>query len=405
MTTNEAADASDEDLRRRATLLIVLLGVVSLFADMTYESARSINGPYLATLGATALVVGVVAGAGELAGYAMRLLAGIVSDRTQRLWSIIIAGYALNLLAVPLLALTTRWEAAAALILLERAGRAIRSPARDAMLSQAASRTGVGWGFGLHEALDQIGAVSGPLALGALLLVSPGYAGAYAWLGLPALAAMACLLWAWRAFPATQVFEPPAAEEPAERLPPAFWLYAAGAALLGAGFVDFPLIAFHLQQGQAAPNWAPWLYALAMACDGVAALGLGLLFDRYGLSVMALAAVCAVLAVPLVFLGGLPGLIVGLVLWGVAMAAQESVLRAAIARLVPVQWRGRAYGTFNALFGLGWFVGSALLGFTYDRSLTAMVALSCALQLASVPVFLVVARKLPVGAAEGEQDS
>ncbi|MBI3992279.1 MAG: MFS transporter [Candidatus Lambdaproteobacteria bacterium] len=396
----ENAEASGQDLRRRATLLIVLLGLVSLFADMTYESARSINGPYLATLGAGALVVGVVAGAGELVGYALRVLAGIVSDRTQRLWSIVIAGYALNLLAVPLLALTTRWEAAAALILLERAGRAIRSPSRDAMLSQAAARTGVGWGFGLHEAVDQIGAVAGPLALGALLLARPGYAGAYAWLGLPALAAMACLLGAWRAFPTPQVFEPPAAEAPAERLRPAFWVYAAGAALLGAGFVDFPLIAFHLQQQHTAPNWAPWLYALAMGSDGVAALGLGLLFDRHGLSVMALAALCSALAVPLVFLGGLTGLIVGLVLWGVAMAAQESVLRAAIARLVPVQWRGRAYGTFNAIFGLGWFAGSALLGYTYDRSLTVMVALSCALQLASVPVFLAVSRRLPVTPVE-----
>src|SRR5262249_27226269 len=133
---------------KSALRFVLLLGVVSLFGDMTYEGARSITGPYLGTLGATAAVVGVVAGAGELVGYALRFVSGLFADRTHRYWATTIVGYAINLFSVPLLALSGSWPAAAGLIITERAGRAIRKPAGDAMLSHAGSVIGHGWAFG-----------------------------------------------------------------------------------------------------------------------------------------------------------------------------------------------------------------------------------------------------------------
>jgi MFS-type transporter involved in bile tolerance (Atg22 family) len=191
---------------------VVLLGMVSLFADMTYEGARSVTGPYLAVLGASATIVGIVAGLGELLGYGLRLVAGYLGDRTGRYWAITILGYAVNLLAVPLLALAGRWELAALLLLAERAGKAIRTPTRDAMLSHATAATGRGWGFGLHEAMDQTGALLGPLLVAGVLAVRGAYEAAFALLLLPALAALAVLLAARARYPDPRGFEvaPPA---------------------------------------------------------------------------------------------------------------------------------------------------------------------------------------------------
>jgi MFS family permease len=150
-------------LKGDAVKFIILMGIVSLFADMTYEGSRSITGPYLAILRASAVTVGFVAGFGELTGYVIRFFSGYLIDRTHSYWTITLIGYLINLIAVPLLALAGSWEVAAALIIVERIGKGIRVPSRDVMLSHACSQVGQGWGFGLHEALDQIGAILGPL--------------------------------------------------------------------------------------------------------------------------------------------------------------------------------------------------------------------------------------------------
>src|SRR6266700_7722184 len=205
MTAPKTAKKSID--RATAMRFIVLLGVVSLFGDMTYEGARSITGPFLGFLGASATVVGIVAGLGELIGYGARLAPGWLGDRTQRYWAVTIAGYVLNLLAVPLLALAASWEVAAALIIIERMGRAIRSPARDAMLSHAATHTGLGWGFGLHEAMDQSGAIIGPLLVSAALYLRYGYPDAFAILLAPALISLAVVFTARFIFPRPRDFE------------------------------------------------------------------------------------------------------------------------------------------------------------------------------------------------------
>ncbi len=375
--------------RRNAVAFIVFIGVVSLFGDMTYEGARSVTGPYLGTLGASATLVGFVAGFGELVGYSVRLASGWFGDRTRRYWAGTIVGYALNLGSVPLLAVAGSSSVAAALVIGERMGRAIRSPLRDAMLSHAASRTGLGWGFGLHEALDQTGAVIGPLLVSLLLALTGAYRVAFAMLAIPATMSMILLLLARRQYPRPQELEPLRRSVAVTGFAPGFWPYTAAGALIGAGYADFALVAYHFgKAGVVATPWIPVFYAIAMAAAGAAALGLGRLFDRWGIPVVAAAAAVAAFATPLVFLGGFGACIAGVVLWGAGMGAQDSVLKAAVGHLVPQQRRATGYGTFDTARGVAWFAGSLLLGFLYDRSIAAVVIVSLVLQLLAVPVLL-----------------
>jgi MFS family permease len=367
--------------RHGAIRFIVLLGVVDLFADMTYEGARSVTGPYLGVLGASAAIVGVVAGFGEFLGYALRLVSGYLSDRTGSYWPITIVGYGVNLLAVPLLALTGRSELAILLIIAERAGRGIRVPVRDAMLSHAGSQTGLGWGFGLHGALDSAGAILGPLIVTAALYLNGGYRGAFAILAIPAVLAMMVLFAARHFYPRPRDLDVAPPDLTPGHLPRRFWIYAAAAALIGAGYTDFPLIAFHFgKTGLIVPVWIPVLYSLAMAAEAIAALLLGHLFDRIGIGTMILATCASALSTPLAFLGGPAAAMTGMVLWGIGMGAQASVMRAAIAPLAPASHRGTAYGIFNAVYGLAWFAGSSLLGVLYDWSVPVLAAVSVLLQ-------------------------
>jgi MFS family permease len=395
LDTEAAATGVAQLPRRSALRFIVLLGIVSLFADMTYESARSITGPYLALLGASATVVGIVSGFGELVGYAVRLVSGYVSDRTGRYWPVTIIGYVLNLFAVPALALTGRWELAVLLIIAERMGKAIRSPARDAMLSHASSQTGLGWGFGLHEAMDQTGAIAGPLILSVILAWDYGYREAFGILVVPAILSISVLLAARYLYPRPRDLDlaPPALET--KGLPPVFWVYMVAIALIAAGYADFALIAFHFDKSGLVPAaWIPILYSIAMATDAVAALALGRAFDRIGLWAMVAATLASAAAAPLVFLGDLQAAAVGMALWGIGMGAQESVMRAEVAAMAPKDRRGTAFGIMNMIYGFAWFAGSALLGVLYDATAPIWVAaVASLLQLASLPVFFRLMRK------------
>ncbi len=303
MTTEVTAEARHTG---RAMRFVVLLGVVSLFADMTYEGARSVTGPFLATLGASAAVVGFVSGLGELVGYAVRLVSGYLSDRTGRYWTLTIVGYCVNLLAVPLLAWAGRWEVAVALIVAERFGKAVRTPPRDAMLSHAASRTGAGRAFGLHEALDQVGAVTGPLIVTAVLMVGGTHRTAFAILGIPAIVGISLVIAARLQYPVPRTMEVPdgGREERGGSLPPQFRLYLAGVALVAAGFADFPLMAYHFARTDAfAPQTIALVYSMAMAVDAAAALIWGRLYDRAGLRAMLIAVALSAAFAPLAFLG------------------------------------------------------------------------------------------------------
>lgn len=375
--------------RRRALLFVVLLGVVSLFADMTYEGSRSIWGPFLGTLGATGAIVGLIAGGGELLGYVLRLFTGALADKTGRYWAITILGYAINLLAVPALALAGNWPVAAGLVILERSGKALRTPARDAMLSYAAKDMGgAGWAFGLHEALDSVGGVLGPLIAALVLFLHGGYRHAFGWLLLPALAALATLAIARMKFPQPQELDTaPAPQVSDAKALRDLKIFLAATALIAAGYSDFALIAFHLARDHIVPNdVVPTLYALASLAGGVTALVLGKLFDRQGLSVLLWATLVPALYAPLVFLGGPWAALAGMVLWGIGFGAHDSLFRAAVAQRIPRERRATVMGIFNAIYGTAWFAGSALLGVLYDIGPLYTVIAALVLQLAAWPL-------------------
>ncbi len=390
--------APTDPLRRRALRFVVAIGIVSLFADMAYEGARAVNGPYLALLGASGAVVGTVAGLGELVGYGLRFASGRWTDRTGRPWPLAFAGYALNMLAVPVLALAGSWQLAALFMLLERTGKALRNPPRDAMLSQAGHVLGRGFTFGLHETLDRIGATAGPL-LAAVVLANQGhYRLAYALLGVPAVAALGALVAARLANPRPHDLEPVAPHAAVHGFPRAYWFVLAGGALLAAGFADFPLLAYHLGiEGVLAPAAIPVLYAYANAVGAACVLGLGRAHDRWGAKALAWTLIVPVAATPLVLLGSPAMVVAGMGAWGFGLAVISGVVKPRIAELVPRGLRGRAYGTFDAAFGLSWFAGSAALGFLYDRSIVAAAALSAALAACAVPLTWAAARR-PLGA-------
>jgi predicted MFS family arabinose efflux permease len=377
--------------RSLAVRFVIFLGVVSLFADMTYEGARSVYGPFLGKLGAGAFLISIIAGAGELLGYALRLLSGRITDKTGRYWPVAIAGYLINLLSVPALALTGSWPPAAALVITERAGRAVRNPPRDAMLSHASFQIGRGWGFGLHEAMDQTGALIGPLLVALVLAKTGGdFHRGFAVLLVPAALSLSVLMLARRQFPHPQHLEiEVAAPAAAGTVTRPFWVYAAGAGLIAAGFADFPLIAYHFAQHSTFSSAAiPITYSLGMGAAAVGALLFGKLFDRLGLVSTVVGVVVAAAFAPLVFFGKAPLALGGIGLWGLGLGIQESAMRARIAMLVPGERRASAYGLFDFVFGICWFLGSAVMGLLYTRSLTALVTFSVAAQVLSVPLLL-----------------
>ncbi|MFN8058941.1 MAG: MFS transporter [Vicinamibacterales bacterium] len=405
-----------EPLRASAAgRFILVMGLVSLFGDMCYEGARSIVGPYLAGLGASAATIGFVAGFGEALGYGLRIVSGRLSDRTRRYWTFTFLGYGVNLLAIPCLGLAPSWGAAAPLVLAERVGKAVRSPARSTLVSFAASRVGVGRSFGLGEALDQAGAMAGPVLVSVVMLASapssPGapvpaaqasaaaraaYGPAFAALALPALVTMVLLTLAWRWFPNPWTFEPRSAgaDTRTDAFPRAFWWFLAASSLVALGFADWALVAFHLVQTRAiAPSTVPLVYAAAMGLDGLAALWFGRAFDRRGPAVLLVGVVAGSVFAPAVFLGtGESWLAIGVAAWAVGMGAMDSVFKATVATLVPPDRRGAAFGLFFAVFGLAWWAGSAVLGMLYARSITTLCVVSVVAQMAAVPPLLRVAR-------------
>lgn len=370
--------------------LILLLGCVSLFSDVTYEGARSIAGPYLGLLGASALAVGFVAGLGELLGYGLRLLSGWLADKSRAYWTVATLGYLVNLLSVPALALVGSWPQAAVLMALERAGKAIRTPARDTILSFASSSTHRGLGFGIHEALDQIGAILGPLIVAWVLGVRGNYREAFAFLGVPAVLALLVLWGARKEYRDPLVLEKGPRVVGSKRFPKAFWFYVVAMGFMGAGLPDFAFIGYHLaERGVLTARLVPASYALAMAVDALCALVFGWLFDKKGIRIVVFLASSSSISLPLAFSGKRELILLGIALWGMGIGALDSVAKAVIAELLPPERRGLGYGVFHAAFGACWFGGSLLLGATYVHFSPKTAALcSFGLLVCSVPLFL-----------------
>lgn len=389
--------------KKAAIGFIVLFGIVSLFADMNYEGGRSVAGQYIKLLGTSALALGLAAGIGEFIGYALRFITGSIADRTRKYWLLIIVGYIVQLGALPMLAFVRGWELAVVFLFLERVGKAIRKPAHDAVISFAAKKTGSGFGFGLHEAMDQVGAFLGPVLFSLLLFTTPEGASLQTYrqglllLFIPAGLAVLITITARFIFPHPQKFEvrsgtPDIAVRGFGR---GFWLLSIAAGVLAMGITDFPLIGLHLKTtGSLTEQAIPLLYAGAMAVDAAAALILGHLYDRWGYKVLLGLFLIEIFTAPLVFLAGPGGIIAGMALWGISVGTQESILKAAIGDLVAEDRRGRAFGMFNTLFGSFWFAGSALIGFLYDRwSSVPVVVFSVVVQSLALGVFLLFLRQ------------
>lgn len=385
-----------KDISKSAALkFIILLGLTSLFADMTYEAARSITGPFLATLGASAALVGFVAGFGEFLGYSLRLLFGYLADKTQRYWGITIIGYLINLLAVPALALAENWYVASLLIILERTGKAIRTPARDAMLSHAGSHMGAGWAFGLHEAFDQCGALIGPLIVTAVLYYKGSFQESFALLLIPACLALSVLMLAFKLYPNPHHLEIKLKKLETQGITFPFWIYLLGAGLIAAGYADFSLIAYHFEKKSIlSPVWIPVIYSFAMGVTAISAPLLGYLFDKKGIIVLIWVSLLSTLFSPFVFLGGVYLIIIGIALWSIGIGAHESLMRAIIANMISTKKRASAYGIFNAGFGTFWFAGSVIIGFLYDFSIIAVIVFSIGTQLLAIPILMWVKRRI-----------
>ncbi|MEU6196672.1 MFS transporter [Streptomyces sp. NPDC047061] len=382
--------------RMRPWRFVVWFGTVSLLADFVYEGARSITGPLLASLGASALVVGVVTGAGEAAALGLRLVSGPLADRTHRFWGLTIAGYALTVISVPLLGAVGVLWAACALVIAERVGKAVRSPAKDTLLSHATAATGRGRGFAVHEAMDQVGALIGPLVVaGMLALTGDDYGPALGVLAVPGVAVLGVLVWLRARVPDPAAYEREAAvfaDEPAPggRLPRAFWTYAAFTAATTAGFATFGVLSYHLVQHHLmTAAWVPVLYAAAMAVDALAALATGWLYDRVGARVLVALPVLAAAVPMLAFADTVTVAVLGSLVWGAAMGIQESTLRATVADLVPPGRRATAYGVFAGVVGAASLVGGALIGALYGVSIPALIAVVVTVQVLALVLLTV----------------
>ncbi|MGR6968752.1 MFS transporter [Streptomyces cynarae] len=367
---------------------VVWFGTVSLLADFVYEGARSVTGPLLASLGASSLVVGVVTGAGEAAALGLRLVSGPLADRTRRFWGLAVAGYALTVVSVPLLGVVGTLWVACALVIAERVGKAVRSPAKDTLLSHATAVTGRGRGFAVHEAMDQVGALVGPLTVAGVLALTGGdYGPALGVLALPGAAVLGLLVWLRARVPDPEAYEreiiPPSTVPGASdgRLPTAFWTYAAFTAATTAGFTTFGLLSYHLVERHLAHTaWVPLLYAAAMAVDAVAALATGWAYDRYGPRVLAVLPLLSAAVPVLGFAHTVTVAVAGSLVWGAAMGVQESTLRATVADLVPSGRRATAYGIFAGVVGVASLVGGALTGALYGTSIPALITVVAVVQ-------------------------
>jgi MFS family permease len=383
--------------RKAAFRFIVFLGFVSLFADMTYEGAHSVIGPLLKDLGASATMVGVIAGLGEMIAASLRYFSGRLADRTRAYWTITTLGYFLNLVVVPGLAFAGNWQAVALLVVAERTGKSLRGPARDVLLSEATEVVGHGTGFGIHAAMDQTGAVLGPVLVATVIAKTHHFNSAFLWLALPAAGAFIALLFAHAASPHRGTPPPPQATK---ALPRVFWIYVMAAGLLALGFVDFPLLAFHFQKySLTRPEVIPLLYAGAMGINGLTALVFGRLFDRFGIQIIVLGIVISLLALPFGFLGGPNGVYISVGCWATGLGAQDATLRSGISQVVSMNKRGSAFGAFNAVYGVLWFLGSVTMGVLYDHSLMGLVVFGIVAQLTAAAIFFWLRRPLATAPA------
>jgi MFS family permease len=373
---------------------VLMMGVVNLFGDMTYEGGASVNGQFLGSLGANAAAISIIAGIGECLGYGLRALSGFVADKTGKYWPITFVGYAINTLAVPAMALAGTWQTAGALVLAERIGRAIRKPTVEAMLSYSTGKHGRGWVYAVNTALDETGAMLGPLVVAFALFMGLDVRTSYTLLLLPSLLVLVSLTAARVTFPVPSRLEkggPWTARTTG--FTRAYWLYMVAGAFFAAGLMSFEFISYHLSHIGVSNHVVPALLAMGTASAIIATLVLGRAYDRIGVAAVVIGVTLSSAFSPLVFFGSAPLAIAGLLLWGVGYAVQDTLLKALIASVLPEDRRNAAFGVFYLGYGGGWLVGSVAAGLLYDRSRLMLVIFAVVVQLAAIPLFLLAARE------------
>jgi MFS family permease len=372
-----------------AFAFVLTMGIVNLFGDTTYEGGAAINGQFLGSLGASAAAISITAGAGEFLGYALRSVAGWTADKTGKYWPVTFIGFAINLFAVPAMALAGNWKVAGALILAERIGRAIRKPTVEAMLSYSTGQLGTGWVYALNTALDETGATIGPLLVAFALYRHVGYRPSYGLLLISASLALIALIAARVIFPVPSKLDEGERTAKAERFTSAFWLYMVGAACFGAGLMSFEFISVHLATHHTvSEQWIPAFLGISTGFGVLANLALGRLYDRAGITTVVGAVFVSALFSPFVFLGGFGAALIGMLLWGVGYATQDTLFKAVVADRLPEGRRNFAFGIFYTGYGGGWLIGSIATGLLYRVSVASVIAFSMAVQLGAIPVFL-----------------
>lgn len=391
-------------------IFIILFGIVSLFSDMTHEGASSLRGVYLSLLGASAGTIGFISGLGELVGYSLRYFFGKLTDKTHKYWQMTIFGYVLDILAVPALALvgSDGWIYACGLLVIQRMGKAIKKPAKDTIMSFAASQEGAGKSFAIQEMLDQIGAFLGPFFLYVVMLFKTEgttfeiYSRCFAYLAIPGVITLILLIYTKKRFPNPEHFEP----EPKEYIPfkmkDSFIFYIIGISLFSFGFIDYSLIIMHVSKnlnsltngvGIINMETIPLIYAGAMLVDAISALIFGIMYDRNGVKALVISTIISAPFSLFVFgFNNIYAVLLGIALWGVGMGAQESILKAAVTSVVPKSSRATGYGIFEMSFGVFWFLGSWLLGVLYDINITSLIIVSMMTQLLSIPFYFKASR-------------
>lgn len=377
-----------------AFAFVLTMGIVNLFGDTTYEGGAAINGQFLGSLGASAAAISIVAGLGEFLGYALRSVAGWTADKTGKYWPVTFIGFAINLFAVPAMALAGNWPVAGLLILAERTGRAIRKPTVEAMLSYSTGTLGTGWVYALNTALDETGATIGPLIIAFAMYKHASYRAGYSLLLVSASLAFVALVVARLVFPVPSRLDQGERTAKAERFTPAFWIYMAAAACFGAGLMSFEFISFHLATHHTASlQWIPVLLGISTGFGVLANLVLGRLYDRNAIGTIIGAVFVSALFSPFVFLGGFWVALVGMLLWGIGYAVQDTLFKAVVADRLPEGRRNFAFGIFYTGYGVGWLVGSVATGLLYEVSVGGVIGFSMAVQLAAIPLVFVARRK------------
>lgn len=369
---------------------ILLMGMVSLFADMVYETARGVMGPYLGFLGANAFAIGLIFGVGEFLGYFLRIVAGVIVDKTKKYWSFVFIGYG-AIISIPLLAFANYWLLAGTLILLERIGKALRAPAKDTILSLYSKNIGKGLTFGIHETADQIGAVVGPILFYIFLAIGLGYKTSFLILAVPFVFVILSLilsrLYVGRI--SVDVSKETHVSNGNNKLD--VYVYLVFVFLTSLGFVSFPIISYHAVNVKLLNDtFVPLIYSLVMILDAMVAIPIGILYDRIGVKIMAVLPILITISVGFGLSNSLVLLVIGLILWGVIMSAYETIVRAYIGDNVSLGDRGKFYGIFNTVLGISFAIGNSVVGYLYDISISLIIYLVVLVEIFALLLVLIV---------------